>query len=108
MTTMAGWAEKSFKNYMIGFISCLLLTGISFYLVQAMSLDKTIIYASIAVFAIVQLLVQVFCFLGFSTSSEGRLNTLPFLFTLLIIFFLIGGSLWIMHNLNVLMMDSYM
>ena len=73
-----------------------------------MPYSKDVIYALIAVFAITQLIVQAICFLGLKSDSEGKWNVLPFLFTLLIIVFLVGGSLWIMHNLSVLMMDSYM
>ena len=66
------------------------------------------IYIFIAIFAVLQLIVQAACFLGLKSNAEGSWNVLPFLFTLLIIFFLVGGSLWIMYNLSVLMMQPYM
>jgi cytochrome o ubiquinol oxidase operon protein cyoD len=55
---------------------------------------------SLSILAIMQLLVQCICFLRLNTSKTGRWNVLPFLFTIFIIAIFIGGSLWIMVNLN--------
>ncbi len=59
----------------------------------------TITFA-IIILAISQLLVQSYCFLRLNTRSENTWNTMPFLFTIFIIAVLVGGSVWIMYNLN--------
>lgn len=103
-----GWAQKSLSTYILGFVLCLILTFISFGLVKFVPVSKNIIYVLLAALAIGQLIVQAICFLGLKGGKDGQSNLLPFLFTILIILFLAGGSLWIMHNLNALMIDSYL
>lgn len=102
---MTGWPTKSLSQYIFGFSSCLLLTIIAFTLVNYMPVSKATIYALIAMLAITQMMIQAVCFLGLKADAKSQWNLLPFLFTLFIIIFLVGGSLWIMHNLSVLMMD---
>lgn len=101
-----GWAQKNFNSYIQSFVLCLVLTILSFGLAIYSPFSKTIICILLAIFAVAQMLVQAICFLGLKFDSKGRWNTLPFLFTILIIFFLVGGSLWIMYNLSILMMDN--
>lgn len=104
----SGWTKKSVRTYVLGFMLCLVLTLLSFGFVQFNVVSKELLYVLLTVFAISQLLVQSVCFLGLNANSEGKWNLLPFIFTALIIFFLVGGSLWIMYNLNSLMIDSYL
>ena len=103
-----GWAQKSIQSYILGFVLCLILTIVSFKLVHANVINKNTIFILLACFAIAQLFIQSICFLGLKSDTNGQWNLLPFLFTLLIIFFLVGGSLWIMYNLNELMMTGPM
>lgn len=103
-----GWAKKSVRAYVLGFILCLMLTLLSFGFVQFTPVSKELLYVLLTVFAVAQLLVQSVCFLGLNNNKDGQWNLLPFIFTGLIIFFLVGGSLWIMYNLNSLMIDSYL
>lgn len=102
------WAQKNAKAYMLGLLLCLILTSLSFGIVHTKTFGKEMIYALLTLFAIAQLFVQSVCFLGLKSDADGRWNLLPFLFTILIIFFLVSGSLWIMYNLNVLMMSGPM
>lgn len=103
-----GWAKKSIKSYTLGFILCVMLTVVSFNLVHSNAVSKSSIYILLSCFALAQLFIQSICFLGLKSDNDGQWNLLPFLFTLLIIFFLVGGSLWIMYNLNELMMTGPM
>lgn len=91
---------KTFKVYMIGLASSLLLTLAAFGVVAAKPDDETGGYLILSILAIIQLIVQSICFLRLNASPVGRWNLFPFLFTLMIITFLVGGSLWIMYNLN--------
>jgi cytochrome o ubiquinol oxidase operon protein cyoD len=56
------------------------------------------------VFAIVQILVHLKFFLHLDFTKEGRINTLSFIFTALIIVMLVGLSIWIISSADALMM----
>ena len=99
-----GMGQKTLKSYMIGLGLSLLFTIISFSMVVYHMLPIGAIFAVIAILALMQLFAQVVFFLRINASTEGRWNLMPFLFTILIVFVLLGGSLWIMYNLNYNMM----
>jgi cytochrome o ubiquinol oxidase subunit IV len=103
---------KNFKAYIVGFVVSLLLTLASFAL-MAMHLDtaghvhlfsKLGLYVALLVLAFLQLFVQVTCFLRLNASKDGRWDLMPFIFTLFVVFIVIGGSVWIMFSLNYHMM----
>lgn len=96
--------QKTLSAYVTGLVLCLILTFIAFGLVQQHAMSDIWLDASLAGLAIIQLIVQCVFFLRLNTSEEGRWNLLPFLFAILIIGILAGGSLWIMANLNYYMM----
>ena len=54
--------------------------------------------------AVVQVLVHLVYFLHLNASSEMRWNLVTIVFSAVIIFIIITGSLWIMWNLNHQMM----
>lgn len=95
---------KTLKSYMVGLVLSLLFTFVAFALVGDHVFAPKDLYILITALAIAQLFAQVICFLRLNTTSEGQWNSLPFFFTLLIVGVLVGGSLWIMYNLNVNMM----
>ena len=95
---------KTLRSYIIGLILSLLLTLTSFILTGRHMMSTTHLYIFLTLLAILQLFVQVVCFLRLNASPEGRWNLMPFLFTILIVLVLVGGSLWIMINLNYNMM----
>lgn len=47
-----------------------------------------------------QILIQMVCFYHIGAESKPRWNLWMFLFMALVVFLIIGGSLWIMNNLN--------
>lgn len=96
--------RKSLRAYIIGFVLSLLLTAGSFDLVKAHALPSAFIYVGLVILAIVQLFVQVTCFLRLNASKEGRWDLMPFIFTIFIVLVLVFGSVWIMLNLNYNMM----
>ena len=100
-----GTGQKKLGIYIIGLISCSILTLLSFWIVMAGHFSKwemfTIIYSS----ACIQFLVQLVCFLRLNTQTEqGQTNVMSFIFTGVILISIIIGSLWIMWNLNYNMM----
>ena len=100
----AGAGHGSLKIYLIGFVLSVVLTVIPFMMVMQGMLDRGVILPAISAFAIVQILVHVVCFLHLNTTSEGGWNFYAFIFAVLIIAILVGGSLWIMFHLNTNMM----
>src|SRR3990167_10983 len=92
--------NKTFTAYVIGFVLSIILTVAAFFLVQKQQLTTVNLYISVAVLALVQLVVQVICFFGLHKGSERGRNLLTFVFTILIVLVVVSGSLWIMYNLN--------
>lgn len=97
--------QKTLKSYLTGFILCIALTLSAFACVQYHFFTPSQTYLALGALAVIQLLVQVICFLRLNTSEEGRWNSISFIFTILIILVLVAGSLWIMYNLNYYMMN---
>ena len=98
--TKYGTGRKTLKSYIIGLGLSLLLTLLAFWLVTNHMANTQSLYVFLAVLAILQLIAQVICFLRLNTTREGKWNTMPFLFTILVIVTLVIGSLWIMFNVN--------
>lgn len=96
--------RKTLRSYVIGYVLSIQLTLIAFCCVSIKFFANTNTHILLAGLAITQLLVQSVCFLRLNNSTEGKWNLLPFLFVIIIITILAGGSLWIMHNLNYNMM----
>ena len=99
-----GGSRKTLKSYLLGFGLSILLTVFAFGLVMQHLVSDVHLYIVLTVLALTQLFVQSVCFLGLNNSSEGRWNLLTFLYAILIMTILVGGTLWIMYNLNVNMM----
>lgn len=100
-----GAKPKTLSSYFAGLFLSLLFTMGAFFCVMRHDLSVSNLYVVITACAIAQLLAQVICFLRLNTTKEGQWNTLPFVFTFLVVFVLVGGSLWIMWNLNYNMMN---
>ncbi|MFC0323444.1 cytochrome o ubiquinol oxidase subunit IV [Gallibacterium melopsittaci] len=94
----------STKSYLIGFVLSVILTLIPFLMVMNHSAPKTTLLLVIAVTAVVQLIVQLVCFLHMGTSHDERWNLISFIFTAIVILLLVGLSIWIMWSLNANMM----
>lgn len=95
-----GASRGSFKSYTTGFTLSIVLTAIAFALVMSGSLPRPAVLFGIIGAALVQILVHLHYFLHLDTSSAARWNVLAILFTLLIMIIFVGGTIWIMVNLN--------
>jgi len=90
----------NFKSYVIGFVLSILLTLASFFLVMEHLLPTwTLIYTIVGI-GLIQAFVQLHFFLNFTHDLKPHWNVIVFLFMALVLIILVGGSLWIMHNLN--------
>lgn len=101
--------QKTVAAYVTGLILCLLLTLAAFKLVSMHLAGQAVLstigtYIALGVLAVIQLFVQVVCFLRLNASEEGRWELMPFLFTLFVVGVVVCGSLWIMISLNYNMM----
>ena len=93
-------SHGSFKSYAIGFILSVILTAIPFALVMHPVTSTSATIAWIFVLAAVQVLVHLHYFLHMDMSPASRDTVVSFAFTAIIIVLIIGGSIWIMQNLN--------
>ena len=92
--------------YVIGFIFSIVLT------LGAYDLVYTHVYSGhewpshemliplIVGFALVQLVVQLACFLHVRMTRESRWNLIALVFAAIVVCILVGGSLWVMYNLS--------
>jgi cytochrome o ubiquinol oxidase operon protein cyoD len=99
-----GASRGNFKSYATGFILSIVLTVIPFALVMSGAVSRSAALIGIIGAAIVQMLVHLHVFLHLDASSDARWNVLALLFTLLIMALFVGGTIWIMYNLNYRMM----
>lgn len=90
----------SLKAYLIGFISSLFLTILSFSLVGTHFLSGQSLVYSLIFLALLQAVCQLIFFLHLGQEEKPRWETLVFGFMLLILLIIVIGSLWIMHDLH--------
>ena len=95
-----------YMSYVIGFTISLVITLAAFVLTMRQidadgaDMSSAILIAILAVLAVTQLVVQLLFFFHLGSESKPRLNTMSFLFMLMVIGILGLGSLWIMYNLD--------
>ena len=96
-----GAGHAGYGAYGIGFVLSVILTVAAFYPIMVPgTIPSNWIVPTIATLAVVQIGVHLVCFLHMSAASEQRWNVVAFGFALLVVFILIVGSLWIMHNVS--------
>ena len=91
-------------GYVVGLGLAILLTATSFFVAGTDLVWQPSIPVAIVVLAIAQMGVHLVFFLHITTGADNTNNILALAFGLLIVFLVIGGSLWIMANLNQNMM----
>ncbi len=93
-----------FKPLVLGFaLSAILLYG-AYFLVTTSMVKGVALLAGVLGLGIIQALIQLVLFLHVGVEEKPQWNLMTFLFMVLIVVILIGGSLWIMYNLNYNMM----
>jgi cytochrome o ubiquinol oxidase operon protein cyoD len=97
-------------GYMAGLGLAILLTATSFFVAGTDLVWTPSIPVALVVLAIAQMGVHLVFFLHITTGPDNTNNVLALAFGVLIVVLLIGGSLWIMANLNhnMLPMDQIM
>jgi cytochrome o ubiquinol oxidase subunit IV len=87
-------------GYLIGLGLSILLTATSFFIAGTDLVWQPSIPVALTVLAIAQMGVHLVFFLHLTTGPDNTNNVLALAFGLLIVFLVIGGSLWIMSNMN--------
>ena len=87
----------SYRAYSIGFFLCFSLTCLSFGLVLA---DAPHALIAVALLAPIQATLQLIFFLHIEHDEKPRWGLLVFFSLLLVLLIIVGGSLWIMFDLN--------
>jgi cytochrome o ubiquinol oxidase subunit IV len=90
--------------YTTGLFLAVLLTATSFWVANTSLLWGPGVAIGLAVLAIAQMGVHLVFFLHITTGPDNTNNVLALAFGLLIVFLVIGGSVWIMTDLNANMM----
>jgi cytochrome o ubiquinol oxidase operon protein cyoD len=94
-----GIAERVY-GYLTGLGLAILLTATSFFVAGTDLVWEPSIPVALVVLAIAQMGVHLVFFLHITTAADNTNNVLALAFGMLIVILVIGGSLWIMANLN--------
>jgi cytochrome o ubiquinol oxidase subunit IV len=94
-----GW-NFSYKPEFLGFVASLLLTLAAYRIVTHAELSNSLLTLTIFGLGLFQALVQFFFFLHLGMEAKPQWGLITFLFTTLVVIIVIGGSLWIMSNIN--------
>ncbi|CAL4322665.1 cytochrome o ubiquinol oxidase subunit IV [Buchnera aphidicola] len=89
-----------YTSYNIAFFLSLILTFIPFFLVMINVFNKKFLFFFIFLFCILQIFVHIIFFLHIKNFDNTHWNLTFLIFTFLIIFIIVSGSIWIMWNLN--------
>ena len=87
-------------GYVVGLGLAILLTATSFFVAGTNLVWEPSIPVALVVLAIAQMGVHLVFFIHITTDPDNSNNILALAFGLLIVFLVVGGSLWIMSNLN--------
>lgn len=87
-------------GYLVGLGLAILLTATSFFVAGTDLVWQPSIPVALVVLAIAQMGAHLVFFLHITTGPDNTNNVLALAFGILIVILVIGGSLWIMANLN--------
>ncbi len=90
----------SLKAYITGFLACLFLVFLAYFLAVQKVLEGWTLNITLTVLALIQAAVQFILFLHLGTEAKPRSNLFVFMLMLLILSIVFFGSLWIMVSLN--------
>ena len=98
--TEGGGLAYRVLGYLVGLALAILLTATSFYVAGTDLVWQPSIPVALVVLAIAQMGVHLVFFLHITSGPDNTNNVLALAFGILIVMLLMGGSLWIMANLN--------
>ena len=99
-------SSATLKAYVTGFVISLILTLTAYALVRShtasssQALASPVLIGVILTLAMAQFIVQLIFFLHVGTETRPRWKLMVFYFMVITVVIFVGGSLWIMGNLN--------
>lgn len=96
----------SLKDYTIGFVLSVILTAIPFWLVMAKVLPPGTTGIVLLAFAAVQVVVHMIYFLHMNSKVEHGWSMMTMIFTVIVLFIMLAGSIWVMYHMNANMMPG--
>ena len=97
----SGPPHGTLQSYLTGFGLSVVLTAIPFWLVMANVIaNKAVAAITIMAFAFVQIIVHVIYFLHVDFRSERGWTIMTLIFTVIVLFITLSGSLWVMYHLT--------
>ena len=96
---------RGVRGYLVGLALAAALTACSFAVVRAGFVWGPAIPVAVVVFAIAQMGVHLVFFLHVTTGPDNTNNVMALAFGVLFVVLLIGGSVWIMGNMDANMMS---
>lgn len=107
--------KRLLLGYCFGFVSALLLSLLAYFIVVLNWIESSLLtMAVLLLLAVVQLVIQLVCFLHLGLDRHSRDRAISIGFTLLMMLVIVVGSLWVMRNLDYRMgmspeaMEEYM
>lgn len=94
-----GW-NLSFKPLALGFVLSIILTLAAYRIATRYHLSHMELAITLFSIGTMQAILQMVFFLHLGVENKPHWNLLTFFFMVLVIIVVIGGSLWIMANLN--------
>lgn len=92
------------RTVFVGFALAVILTGLPFAAVMGKWLPREQTLWLVGLAAIIQIAVHLRFFLGIRFGSENQEKTGSLLFAGVLLFIMVGGTIWVMGNLNWRMM----
>lgn len=105
MDRMHGWTVST-KPGIIGLVLSALLTLAAYRIVTYYHLTNMALVYTVFSLGIIQALLQFVFFMNLGLEDRPYWQMITFLFTALIIIIVVGGTMWIMSNLNYNLMPS--
>ncbi len=103
-----GADHGTLTSYLIGFGLSVVLTVVPFALIMTGALPAATAVPVCMAIGVVQIVVHLIYFLHLNSHSSRSWNMLAFIFTLIVVAIVVGGSLWIMYHLDTNMMPGMM
>ncbi|MEO8714423.1 MAG: cytochrome C oxidase subunit IV family protein [Acetobacteraceae bacterium] len=91
--------KRELHTYIVGYVLALVLTFVAFGLVYWSAMAPSGLYLAVGGFAIVQAVVHFRCFLHIDPPRQNVDDLHLILFSSLLLFFMVGGTIWILSNL---------
>ncbi len=100
-----GW-NASYKPQYLGLTLSFIMTIAAYRIVTHYELTEPLLTLTIVGLGLFQVIAQLFFFFHLGLESKPKWGVVTFIFTVLVIVIVIGGSLWIMSNLNYNLMPT--